>query len=210
ATWVGNFNGEPMRQVSGVTGAAPLWARIMLHLHEQQEPGALPTPAGMVKRPICALTGLKPTADCPSIVEEFFYPEDLVAYDPSPSGADQAEADNSWMADQDRVGGSQSLRILSPQEDDYFVLPPGDEQRLAFKAAVPQGQPVEWRLNGQSIGTAASESGSDQMFWPMQSGQWTLEASSGEQTDRVRFQVQPPDYQEARRGFSVVSPSRDR
>jgi penicillin-binding protein 1C len=40
ATWVGNFDGEPMRQVSGVTGAAPLWNRIMLHLHEHQEPGA--------------------------------------------------------------------------------------------------------------------------------------------------------------------------
>ncbi|NET37260.1 MAG: penicillin-binding protein 1C, partial [Cyanothece sp. SIO1E1] len=25
ATWVGNFNGEPMHQVSGVSGAAPLW-----------------------------------------------------------------------------------------------------------------------------------------------------------------------------------------
>ncbi|MFN7525624.1 MAG: penicillin-binding protein 1C, partial [Aphanizomenon sp.] len=36
ATWVGNFNGEPMRKVSGVTGAAPLWNRIMLHLHEHQ------------------------------------------------------------------------------------------------------------------------------------------------------------------------------
>ena len=39
ATWVGNFNGEPMRKVSGVTGAAPLWNRIMLHLHEHQPPG---------------------------------------------------------------------------------------------------------------------------------------------------------------------------
>jgi penicillin-binding protein 1C len=42
ATWVGNFNGEPMRQVSGVTGAAPLWNRIMLHLHEHQEPAGFP------------------------------------------------------------------------------------------------------------------------------------------------------------------------
>ena len=38
ATWVGNFDGSPMRGVSGVSGAAPLWARIMLHLHERAEP----------------------------------------------------------------------------------------------------------------------------------------------------------------------------
>jgi penicillin-binding protein 1C len=31
--WVGNFSGEPMWSVSGVTGAAPLWARIMNRLH---------------------------------------------------------------------------------------------------------------------------------------------------------------------------------
>ena len=31
--WVGNFNGEPMWNVSGTTGAAPIWAEIMDHLH---------------------------------------------------------------------------------------------------------------------------------------------------------------------------------
>jgi penicillin-binding protein 1C len=31
--WVGNFNGDPMWNVSGVTGAAPMWSRMMLALH---------------------------------------------------------------------------------------------------------------------------------------------------------------------------------
>ncbi len=60
ATWVGNFDGAPMKQVSGVMGAAPLWNRIMLHLHEQKEPAAFPAPDGLVKRPICALSGARP------------------------------------------------------------------------------------------------------------------------------------------------------
>ncbi|MBV8726162.1 MAG: penicillin-binding protein 1C, partial [Candidatus Eremiobacteraeota bacterium] len=55
--WVGNFNGAPMRHVSGVTGAAPVWNRIMLRLHEASDPAAFPKPLGMVKRPICATTG---------------------------------------------------------------------------------------------------------------------------------------------------------
>ena len=31
--WVGNFNGQPMWNVSGVTGAAPIWRKLMLALH---------------------------------------------------------------------------------------------------------------------------------------------------------------------------------
>jgi penicillin-binding protein 1C len=32
--WVGNFSGEPMWNVSGVTGAAPVWLEIMDYLHK--------------------------------------------------------------------------------------------------------------------------------------------------------------------------------
>lgn len=31
--WVGNFNGEPMWNVSGLTGAAPIWRNLMMSLH---------------------------------------------------------------------------------------------------------------------------------------------------------------------------------
>lgn len=81
ATWVGNFTGDRMRQVSGVTGAAPLWNRIMLHLHSSVEPAAFSPPNGLVQRPICALSGLRPSPACPSIVQEYFYPEDLTDYE---------------------------------------------------------------------------------------------------------------------------------
>ena len=57
ATWVGNFSGEPMRQISGASGAAPLWQRIMLHLHEQREPEPFPPFAYWRKRPICTISG---------------------------------------------------------------------------------------------------------------------------------------------------------
>lgn len=38
AVWVGNFSGDPMWNVSGVTGAAPLWRRLMLALHRDRAP----------------------------------------------------------------------------------------------------------------------------------------------------------------------------
>ncbi len=70
-----------MRQVSGVTGAAPLWNRIMLHLHEHEEPAGFPPPKGLVQLPICATSGLRPTPNCTSVVQEYFYPEDKIAYE---------------------------------------------------------------------------------------------------------------------------------
>ena len=41
--WVGNFAGDPMWNVSGMSGAAPVWAEIMACLHRGR-PGASPSP----------------------------------------------------------------------------------------------------------------------------------------------------------------------
>jgi len=47
--WVGNFSGAPMWDVSGVTGAAPIWRDMVEHLHEQLG-GRAPTPPAGVQR----------------------------------------------------------------------------------------------------------------------------------------------------------------
>lgn len=41
--WIGNASGEPMHDVSGVTGAAPVWQAIMNRLHAKR-PGSAPKP----------------------------------------------------------------------------------------------------------------------------------------------------------------------
>jgi penicillin-binding protein 1C len=41
--WVGNFDGSPMQDVSGVTGAAPVWLEVMRYLHRGQ-PATPPRP----------------------------------------------------------------------------------------------------------------------------------------------------------------------
>jgi penicillin-binding protein 1C len=50
--WVGNFSGEPMHNVSGVTGAAPLWARILDFLAQRPgfNPAAPVVPPGVTVR----------------------------------------------------------------------------------------------------------------------------------------------------------------
>jgi penicillin-binding protein 1C len=222
-TWVGNFDGAAMQNVSGVTGAAPLWNRIMLHLHEHHEPKAFPFPLGLVKRPICAISGKKPTPACPTVVQEYFYPEDLMTYQrqadtffklvPVSSGkSPQYQLNlppeyNEWLASKPSVkNASGTLRVLSPHNGDYFVIQKSDQgqhsERLEFKLAGTDGQPVEWRLNGKLLSTTSHAS----LFWPMQVGQWNLEVKSGSMADRVNFEVQAAKPFAIRQGFSVKKP----
>jgi len=201
ATWVGNFNGEPMRQVSGVTGAAPLWNRIMLHLHEHQEPAAFPSPEGLIQLPVCAISGLKPTPDCTSVVQEYFYPEDKNNYEAANKFELPPEYDE-WLAKQQRSHLiSDNLRILSPHHGDVFLLYPGEagQQKLEFKLAGNKSAPVEWWLNGEKLDTNSANS----LFWNLRPGKWTLEARSGEIKDKVSFQVELASIKPTRRGFSI-------
>ena len=59
--WVGNFSGAPMHDVSGVSGAAPVWREIMDFLHE----GTCRGPAhrvhpGLVRRHVSFEANLEP------------------------------------------------------------------------------------------------------------------------------------------------------
>lgn len=215
AVWVGNFDGAPMRQVSGVTGAAPLWNRMMLHLHQQQEPKPFAPPVGMVQRPICALSGARPTAVCPTIVQEFLFTDDLAEYDRQSDSFYQTVTDQTgrsqvrlqlpaeyteWLAMQPSAMIDRSLRISSPRQGDIFLLEanPAVAQKLAFKLTDRPNQSVEWRLNGKLL----AKNQTDAVFWVPQPGNWTLQVTGDGIRDRVNFQVQTAAVRSTRRGFS--------
>ncbi len=58
--WVGNADNEPMRHVSGVTGAAPIWRDIMEELHKARPVRAFTRPDGLVEQAVCADSGRPP------------------------------------------------------------------------------------------------------------------------------------------------------
>ncbi len=73
ASWVGNNDNTPMSYVaSGITGASPIWNKIMLLLLDDEQAHAFTVPGNMVKVKICATTGTLPCAACPRISEELF------------------------------------------------------------------------------------------------------------------------------------------
>jgi penicillin-binding protein 1C len=55
--WLGNFDGTPMRGISGVTGAAPILHEILVHLHEVYGTGWYETPNGIVSAMVHRVTG---------------------------------------------------------------------------------------------------------------------------------------------------------
>ncbi|MEK6698120.1 MAG: penicillin-binding protein 1C [Nitrospirota bacterium] len=75
--WAGNFNGVPMQQVAGVTGAGPLFRRVMVLLHDRKEPRDFDRPKGLVEVEVCALSGKRRGPACPQGVKELFLLQDI-------------------------------------------------------------------------------------------------------------------------------------
>ncbi len=72
--WVGNANNEPMTQVSGVSGAAPIWSATMRSVH-RHPPQPFVRPDGIMKVEVCALSGLLPNPACQDRKTELFLQE---------------------------------------------------------------------------------------------------------------------------------------
>ena len=69
--WVGNNDNSPMNAVaSGVTGASPIWNKIMTNLLKDQH-HAFTKPQDLLAVEVCAVNGLLPCDGCPSKTEYF-------------------------------------------------------------------------------------------------------------------------------------------
>ncbi|HEY8833973.1 MAG TPA: penicillin-binding protein 1C, partial [Chthoniobacterales bacterium] len=70
--WAGNFDGAPMREVSGVTGAGPILHAVFDYLHTNYGTSWYRTPPGIVERTIHPLTGkLLADGDARGVREKF-------------------------------------------------------------------------------------------------------------------------------------------
>ncbi len=168
-----------MQRVSGVTGAAPLWNRIIRHLAERDPPPPFAPPRGYVRRPMCAVSGVRPTSDCSSVVGEWLDARDLVAWKAPPRPLDRTF--DGWLANQPARTG-EALRIVEPHDGDAFVAEPG-----ARIAVVARGtKRPAWELNGKLL---AANGARWTLALPMARGRWTLRARDGGHADTVTFTV---------------------
>ena len=152
--WVGNFDGSPMREVSGVTGAGPILHDIFEHLHAQFGGTWYAIPAQIVERDINPLTGKLLAQSEPRSVREPFVREHLPPIEaPADYDADGrvklgpeytewlASAENSLADRVTNPGASSEPRVVSPQAGSVFVIDPDvpTSRRVPLVASGPAG-----------------------------------------------------------------------
>jgi penicillin-binding protein 1C len=69
AVWTGNFDGKPMKWVSGVSGAAPIMKAVFLEIGPG---GTFEAPAGVTEAVVCPASGSRPGTHCPARRTERF------------------------------------------------------------------------------------------------------------------------------------------
>jgi penicillin-binding protein 1C len=62
--WVGNADNSPMRDVSGVTGAAPIWHDLIEDALTGRPPRPFARPEGLTRAEVCLPSGARPTEYC--------------------------------------------------------------------------------------------------------------------------------------------------
>lgn len=140
--WVGNFDNTPMQDVSGVTGAGPIFRNVMLHLHEKNPATWFERPAAIKHARIDPRTGKRLTPQTPPARlsrEEFFIGDHLppVAqasdYDSRSRAilprefAEWVQSSANWLGDLVSTAETESkptLRITNPIPGTVVILDP--------------------------------------------------------------------------------------
>jgi penicillin-binding protein 1C len=163
--WVGNLSGGPMRQVSGVAGAAPVWLEVVNWLHRQSPSFASPPPAEVVAREVGFPNDVEPRR------REWFL-----------RGTEPGFPAIILAAGEPKIEAPSAGEVIALDPD----IPPA-YQRVLFRAREANAT-VRWRLNGRDLGPAAGA-----WLWQPVPGQHTLSLVDDQERpwDTVTFEVRP-------------------
>jgi penicillin-binding protein 1C len=162
--WVGNASGAPMWDVSGTSGAAPVWAELMSFLHRREPSRAPPPPPGVVRMHVRFGDELEAARD------EWFIAGTEQARFELPAAAPDAEP---------------APRITAPADGTIVALDPDippRHQRVRFEA---QGSGLAWRIDGKPFAHGAS---AQWLPWPGRHVVELLDAR-GRVVDQLKLEV---------------------
>ncbi len=199
--WVGNANGEPMWDVSGTTGAAPIWAAVMNYLHrptlQQSSSRAPKPPAGVVQASVqFAKPDTRLGLEAPR--QEWFIAGTQQASFAINSGAGSASA--VWL------GGSKGsqkpkaaiararARITAPTNGTIIALDPDippQAQRLTLSA---EGTGLRWRMDGKPLDAklrAQVSANGNTVLWLPWPGRHVVQLvnAQGQVLDEIKLEV---------------------
>jgi penicillin-binding protein 1C len=193
--WVGNASGAAMWDVSGTTGAAPVWAAVMQFLHRYEASKAPSAPAKLVHAQ--ALFSQNGSTDLEAERQEWF----LAGTEQSQFAINKIAAQavnttaiainkgknglNDAKSSQNDENSASSARITSPTSGTIIALDPDippNRQRVSFQA---EGQNVAWLLNGKPF---AKGNTAQWLPWP---GRHVLQLvdAKGIKLDEIKLEV---------------------
>jgi penicillin-binding protein 1C len=188
--WVGNADGSPMIDVSGVEGAGPIWHDAMAAAALGHATPAFVEPAGLVHTTVCAPTGLLPGPYCPSPVRELFVsgtqPTGAESYyQRGPGGellVDPPLEARAWARDAGlALAGDAAadaakadlVRIVSPAPGSVIWLAPElASHELVLRASIGGAAHVTFAIDGVVVGESAERDA--RATWPLAPGAHTL------------------------------------
>jgi len=163
--WVGNASGAPMWDVSGTSGAAPIWTAVMHYLHQTQPSHAPRPPAGVVQVPV---QFAEPNATTRSTTPlEAARPEWFIQGTQQTHFAIHNEAINPYTTRATGLNSgfrqkglkyptSPGARITAPTTGTIIALDPDippSHQRVRFTAT---GAGIRWLVDGKVFATGTS------------------------------------------------------
>jgi penicillin-binding protein 1C len=153
--WVGNFTGEPMWNVTGITGAAPVWLEIMNYLHRNDSGIPPEPPLGVSKKRVEFQNNIEPERNDwflngtePDLIElnanygnpHISYPPSgsIIALDPDIPEENQlilfeAKTPNinfDWILNNKRLGNSQRRVSWKPRRGKYLLSLVDNQSRV--------------------------------------------------------------------------------
>jgi penicillin-binding protein 1C len=161
--WVGNFDGQPMWDVSGVSGAAPVWRDLMDYLHRDRPGQQGAAPRALVRRDVRFVPAHEPPRP-----EWFLAGTETSVVEAVPAAR-------------------QAPRIVYPADGSIIATDPDIPQeleRILFRAQGGGG--LRWRVDGAEAGEAGAPAA-----WRLVQGDHRLELvdSNGKSIATSRFQV---------------------
>ncbi|HCX81585.1 MAG: penicillin-binding protein 1C [Curvibacter sp. RIFCSPHIGHO2_12_FULL_63_18] len=182
--WVGNASGAPMWDVSGTTGAAPIWAAVMNFLHAKQASRAPKPPTGLVQKTV----QFAPANNTPSLEAartEWFVDGTQQATFAMDSGAARAISTRAGGQKGLKSGAAPTARITAPTHGTIIALDPDippKAQRLTLQA---EGSNLRWLVDGKPVAKGNTAQ------WPIWPGRHLIQITDakGQVLDEVRFEV---------------------
>jgi penicillin-binding protein 1C len=159
--WVGNFDGSPMRKVSGITGAAPVLKEVALKLKELYGSTSFRRPLAIKTARVCPVSGLLPSAFCPATMEEVYTSRNL------PAAVCREHLPPAEAAAAPPAGG---LAVKFPGDGDIFRWDPQTPAaaQAIFLKTDAEGE-IAWRVDAREL----AERGPS-VPWPLEPGRHSV------------------------------------